>query len=67
MLTVHDVCYRTISEEGLSRTDKRLDKISVALCGLRPRYMAFDLLARISINLITIITSSYCDSVSAWN
>ena len=37
----------------------RLDKISVALYGLRSRYIIFYLVARISINLTTIITSSY--------
>ena len=58
------IYYRTISKESLSRVDKRLDKISVALCGLRPRYMALNLVARISLIFITIITSSNCDTSS---
>ena len=53
--------YRTISKESLNRVDKRLDKISAVLCDLRSRYIIFNLLTRISINLITIIISSYCD------
>ena len=41
----------------------RLDKISAALYGLRPRYLAHDLVARIlSISITIIITSYYCDS-----
>ena len=59
----HELYYyhRTISKESLDRVDKRLDKISAALYGLRPRYIVFDLVARILINLITIIISLYCD------
>ena len=56
------IYYRIIFKESLDRVDKRLDKISVVLYDLRPRYIIFNLLARISINLITIIISSYCDS-----
>ena len=50
-----------ISKEGSNRVDKRLDKISVALCELRPRYMAHGLVARTLLILFTIITSSNCD------
>ena len=49
-----------IFKEGLGR-QIRLDKISAALYGMRPRYLTLDLVARISSIFITIITSSYCD------
>ena len=55
-------CHRTTPGEGLGRTDKRLDKISPALCGLRPRYLALGLVARTPSIFTTIITSPYCDS-----
>ena len=55
------LCYRTTPGEGLGRADKRLDKISAVLCGLRPRYMALDLVARILSIFITIIISPDCD------
>ena len=45
--------------EGLNRVDKRLDKISVALYELRPRYIAHGLVARILLIFITIIISFY--------
>ena len=51
--------YRTIFKEGLNRIVKRLDKISVALYGLRPRYITLDLVARTLLMFITIIISSY--------
>ena len=50
---------RTTSKESLNRTNKRLDKISLALYGLRPRYIVYNLVARISLIFITIIISSY--------
>ena len=49
--------------EGLGRADKRLDKISAALCGLRPRYIAHGLVARTPSILFTIITSSYYNNL----
>ena len=53
------IYYRTTLKENLNRIDKRLDKISVALYGLRSRYIALDLLARTLLIFITIIISSY--------
>ena len=52
------IYYRTISRESLDRVDKRLDKISVALCDLRSRYMTLNLVARTLLIFITIIISS---------
>ena len=52
-------CHRTTPGEGLGRADKRLDKISAALCGLRPRYIAHGLVARTLSIFITIIISPY--------
>ena len=52
----------TIIERSLKRVlieSIRLNKISVALCDLRSRYITLNLLARILINLITIIISLY--------
>ena len=53
------IYYRTIVEEDLYKLI-RLDKISVALYDLRPRYLAHGLLARILLIFITIIITSSC-------
>ena len=53
--------YRTIFKEDLNRVDKRLDKISAALYGLRPRYLTLDLLAKILLIFITILFNSHRD------
>ena len=56
------IYYRTISKESLNRVYKRLDKISLALYDLRPRYLTLDLVARTLLILITIIINSYYNS-----